>query len=217
MRSASGTLTVSGRLSSRNDERRDQAEDDQHHLLDVGPGDRLDAAEHRVDRRRHAHQQAERGDVEAHDHRQEHRRRGNDRPAGHCARDQEQERRERPRLRVEPPLEILVGGEDARVVEERHERHRQDEHRDRQRVIELDEAHAVGVALARRTDHRDRRQLRRHHRQADRPPRNAAARQKVAFELGRFLREAKAVPDDPHEVGAENRPIDPVHGQVLSR
>ncbi len=84
-------------------------------------------------------------------------------------------------------LEVLVGGEDVGAVEERHQRHRQDDHRDRQRVVVLQEAHAVDVGLAGRADHRDRRQLRRHHRQADEPPRQAAAGEEIALELFRAL------------------------------
>ncbi len=38
----------------------------------------------------------------------------------------------------------------------------------------LQEAHAIHIRLARRADHRDSGQLRRHHRQADQPPRQAA-------------------------------------------
>ena len=42
----------------------------------------------------------------------------------------------------------------------------------------------------------------------DRPPRQAAAAEKVAFELVAPLRQAQAVPDHPDEVDADDCPVD---------
>ncbi len=193
------------------DERRDKAKHDQIHLFDIGPRDRLHAAEHRINGRRHAHQKTRRGDVHAHDDRQHHCRRRNDGAARHRARDQKQERRQAARLRIESPLEILVRREHTRVVKKRHERHRKDQHREREAVIELYEAHPIDVALASRPNHRDGRKLCRHHRQTDCPPGNAPAREKVALEPFRLTRLAQTVQDDPHQVRDEDDPIDPVH------
>ena len=121
------------------------------------------------------------------------------------------------RLRIEPVLEELVGRVDARAVEERHERQRQDDHRDRQRKVELDEAQAVGVALSRRADHRDGAQLRRHHRDAGRPPGNRSFREEIALDLVAVLRPLQAVVDDPGREGQEDRPVDGVHSAALRR
>ncbi len=196
------------------DGRGNQAKHDQVHLLDVGPRHGLHAAEHRVDGGRDRHQQADGRDVGADHHRQHHGRRRDDGAAGHAAGEQEQQRGERPGFRVEPLLEVLVGGEDPRVVEKRDEGDRDDDHRNRQGVILLEQAHAHRVALAGGADHRDRRQLRRHHRQADGPPRQAAAGEKVAFDLGGVFREPDAVPDDPDEVDGDDRPVDGGHHRV---
>ena len=95
--------------------------------------------------------------------------------------------------------------------------HRDDDHRDRQRVVELQEAHAVVVGLPRGADHRDGAELRRHHRQADGPPGQAAAGQEVALDLGAVLGEPDAVPDNPGQVGGDDEPVERVHRDVLSR
>ncbi len=193
------------------DDRRDETEDDEHHLLHVGPGHRLHAAEHRVDRRRHSDQQHRRRQVSAqHDRQDDGRRRDHD-AERHAARQQEQQARERSRLRVEPALEIFVGRVDLGVVEERYERDREDDHRDRQREVELQEAHAVRVSLPRRSHHRDRAELRRHHRQPDRPPRQAAAAEEITLELMASLGQSKAVPDDPDQIEGDDRPVDGRH------
>ena len=185
--------------------------DDEHHLLDVGPRDRLDAAEHRVDDRRHADRQHREPELPAQDHRQNQARRRDDEPAPEAALREEQQRRQRPRLRVEPPFEVLVGRVDARAVEEADERQRQDHHRDRQAEVDLDEPHAVGVRLAGRADHGDGAELRGHHRQTDGPPRQASAAEEIALDLVRALAQPQSVPDDPDQVRRDDGPVDPVH------
>ncbi len=104
-----------------------------------------------------------------------------------------------------------VRGVDARVVEERHERHRQDDHRERQREVELDEAHPVAVRLAGRADHRDGAQLRGHDRDAGGPPGNAALREEVALDLVAVLGALQAVVHDPGREEDDNDPVDGVH------
>ena len=61
------------------------------------------------------------------------------------------------------------------------------------------------------TDHRDGRQLRGHHREPDRPPRQVAAGEEIALELVRVFAETDTVPDDPHQVETDDRPVDRRH------
>ena len=185
-----------------------QAADDDAHLLDVGPRDRLHAAEHRVEDGRPADREDRQRQVPVKHDREDDRGRRDDRAGRHAPAKQEQQARERPRLHVEPPLEVLVRRVDARPVEERHERHRQDHHRERQAEVELDEAHAVGIRLAGRADQRDGAELRRHHRQADRPPRQAAVGEQVPFDAGAGLGPPQAVDDDPEQVADDNEPVE---------
>ena len=193
------------------DHRDDERDYRQAHRLDVGPGDGLHAAEHRVDDGGHQDQKRRHRDAPAQHDRQHDGRRGRDGAARHRARHQEQPARERPRFQIESALEIFVRGVDPRAIEKRHERDAQDDHRDRQPVIELHEPQTVVVALPRRADQRDGAQLRRHHRQADRPPRHRSIGEEVrlgrAFELGAL----DAVPDEPRDVGGDHRPIERVH------
>ena len=203
----SGGITDDGR-----DDDGEQEEDDQDHDLDVGPGDGLHAAEHRVDHGGHRDEQRGRGQVQVEHERQHDGRRGDDRAARHAAREQEQQAGEAAGLRVEPFLEVLVRRVDARVVEERDQRHRQDDHRQRQAEVELHEAHAVVVALTGRADHRDGAELRGHHRDARRPPGNAALGEQVAVELVAVFGSPQAVVNDPDEEDAEQGPVNPVQG-----
>ncbi len=126
--------------------------EDDEHLLHVGPRHRLHAAQHRVDGGRQADYEDRRDFVPAEDDREDHRRRGDDDADGEPPRYEEEETRQRAGPRVEALLEILVCREDFRTIEERHGRYAQDDHRERQAEIELDEAHAVGVGLPGRAD-----------------------------------------------------------------
>ena len=207
-----------GQAEHRRGDHREQADDDQHHDLDVGPGHRLDAAEHRVDHGRHGDRQRRGGEVPAEHERQHDRRRRDDGADRHPARQQEQQAGEAAGLPVETALEVLVGGVDARPVEERDEGDRQDDHRHRQGVVELDEAHAVVVALPGRADHRDRAELRRHHRDPGGPPRDAAVGEEVAFDLVAVLGPLQPVEHNPGGEADEDGPVDPVHaGRDASR
>jgi hypothetical protein len=165
---------VVGKPGDERNHRSQHAKDDDRHLLDVGPRHRLHAAEHRVDRRRHANREDREREIPAEHDREDDRGRRDDDAAGEAAAGEEQQRRQPARLRVEPLLEILVGGVDPGPVEERHHREREDHHRDRQAEIELHESHAVGISLPRRPHQRDSAQLRGHHREARGPPRQAA-------------------------------------------
>ena len=145
--SASSTPTPLGQSHHEKHHRHDEHQDGQPHGLDVGPGDGLHAAEHRVDDGRNENQERRHRDAPSENHRQHDSRRGRNRAARHAAREQEQETRESARLQVEPPLEVLVRRVDLRAIEERHERDAEDDHRERQAVVELHEAQAVVVAL----------------------------------------------------------------------
>jgi hypothetical protein len=128
-------------------------------------------------------------------------------------RDNRKKTGERASLGVEAAFEELVGRVDLRLMEERDERDREHDHRDRQRVVELQEAHAVHVALAGRADHRDRAELRGHHRQPHGPPGQTAAAEEIALHLLTALREPQPIPDDPHEIRRDDRPVDGMHGR----
>ena len=193
------------------DYRADQAADDDAHLFHVGPGDCLDAAQHRVENGWSADGQNGQREVPVKDHRQNDRRRRDDGAGGHAPPAQKQQAGGRPRFYVEPPFEILVCGVDARSIEERHQRDRQDDHRDRQPEVELHEAHAVSVSLPCRTHERDRAELRRHHRETNGPPRQAAIGEEIPFDPVGGLRTTEAVDDDPHQVCSDDQPIEKVH------
>ena len=150
-------------------------------------------------------------DRPAEDRREHHRRRGDDRPARHAARQQKQKRRERSRLRVEAALEILVRGVHLRAVEKRHERDAEDHHRQRQPEVELHEPHSVGGALPRRADHRHGGELRRHDGQSDGPPRQAAIGEEVSLDLLRAARPSQPVDHDVREPPDDDHPIQPMH------
>jgi hypothetical protein len=134
-----------------------------------------------------------------------------DHAARQATRNQEQHRRQRARLQIEAPFEVLVGRIDPGAPEERHDGHRQNDHRDGQAEVELHESQPVGVALAGRAGHRDGTELRRHHRQANGPPRQAPAGEQVAFHLVCAAAHAKAVRDDPGEIGRDDEPVDGAH------
>ena len=168
--------------------RRQHPEHDDEHLLDVGPGDRLYAANRRVDDHRDTDRKHGDGQRPS-EHRRHHDRwsRQGD-PKRRRAADEEQKARERSRLRVEAALEVFVGGVDARACEERDHRQRQDDHRERQAEIELHEAKAREIPEPRGADDGDGAHLRRHHRQADRPPRQRPVREQVAVDFVGRLR-----------------------------
>ena len=187
-------------------DRRGHAEDDDEHLLDVGPRHGLHTADRRVGNHRDADD--EHGDRQrpAEDRRHHDRRRRERDPERRRAADEKHEARERAHPDVEAPLEVLVRGVDAGTREERHDRERQDHHRERQAEIELHEAQAGEVRLAGRPDDRDGAHLRRHHRQPDRPPRQRSVREEVAVDFVGPLRSAQAVDDDPPDVGDDDQP-----------
>ncbi len=128
---AVGHADPRGKAEDRGRDHGEQPEDDEHHDLHVGPRHRLDAAEHRVDHGRHRDRQRRRGQIPAEDERQHDGRRRHDGAARHPARDEEQQAGKAARLAVEAALEVLVRRVDAGPVEERHQRHRQDDHRQR--------------------------------------------------------------------------------------
>ena len=196
------------------DGRRDDgehAEDDEHHDLDVGPGHGLHSAEHGVDDGRQRNRQRRQRQVPTQNERKDDGGRGDDGAALHASGDEEQQAGERAGLRVEPALEVLVGRIHPRVVEEGHERDAEDDHRQRQREVELDEAETVVVALTGGPDHRDGAQLRGHHREAGRPPGNRSVGQEVAVDPVTVTRPLEPVVEDPRQDRDEDRPVDGTH------
>ena len=204
-----------GHFRDQDDDDRQQREDDEDHLFHVGPGDRLDAAEHGVRDGRDADQGDAPEERPAEDRREDHGGGSDDHAAGHAAREQEEERGEGAGARVEAAFQVLVGGVDAGAAQERHEGDAEDDHRERQAEVELHEAEAVGGALSGGADHGDGGELGRHDREADRPPREAAARQEVAFDLVGAAGAADAVDENVRDVGADDQPVDGVHGRVV--
>ena len=192
-------------------DRRGHPDHDDDHLLDVGPGDRLHAAEHRVNGRGNADRQDGKRQAPAEHDGEDDGRRGDDHARPEAARDQEQQAGQRPRAGVEAPLQVFVRREDACAVEERHQRQREDDHRQGQSEVELHEADAVVVALPRRPDQRDGAHLGGHHRQADGPPRERPRRQEIAFDGARPPGPLHAVVQHPGEVGGDDGPVDQVH------
>ncbi len=100
-------------------------------------------------------------------------------------------------------------------MEERHDGQREDDHRDRQAEVELDEPQAGRVRLARRAHQRHGAHLRCHHRQADRPPRQRPVGEKVAFDLVGSLRAPQPVDDDPDDVDDEHTPVERMHQENI--
>ena len=193
------------------DNGRRHARDDDEHLLDVGPRHGLHAAVGRVDDHRDADRQHGHRHLPAQDRRHDDGRSGQRHAERERPPHQEEEARERSRPHVEPALEILVRRVDLRAVKERHEGHRQDHHRERQAEVELDEAKAGEVRLARRADERHGAHLRRHHGQADRPPRQRSVAEKVALDLVRPFRAPQPVVDNPRDVHDDDGPIERSH------
>jgi hypothetical protein len=88
-----------GQAQHQRDDRRDEAADDEDHLLDVGPGDGLHAAEHRVDAVGSAMSRHGGRDAQPEHHRQHDGRRRDHDAERHAARQQEQQAVKRARLR----------------------------------------------------------------------------------------------------------------------
>ncbi len=202
---------IHGHLDDEHDHDRDERDDDQDHLLHVGPRDGLNPADHRVDHRGDADEGHRPNEGDAEDRAEDHPRSRHDGAGRESPRDQEEKRGQRARPRVEAALQILVRSIDARPVQQRDDRHAEDHHREREPQVQLDEAHAVRGALTRRADHRDRRELCRHHREAHDPPRQALVGEEVARDRVGVLRLPDAVHDYPDHVDHDDQPVDPVH------
>ena len=121
--------------------------------------------------------------------------------------------RQATRLAIESLLQILVRREHFGAVEKRHQGDAQDHHGERQAEVDLDEAHAIDVALPRGAHERDRARLRRHHREPDGIPGHGALREEEIFEA--FVPPAGAVPDenDEREIQRDDEPVEGVQHQ----
>ncbi len=104
-----------------------------------------------------------------------------------------------------------IRGIDLRAIEERHQRDAENHHRKRKTVIKLHEAEAVVVTLACRSHQRNRAELRRHHREADRPPGHRSIGQKIRLGRAIELRSLDAIGNEPADVSEDDCPVDQVH------
>ena len=188
------------------DDGREHAGDDDEHLLDVGPRDRLHAADARVEDHRHADDEHRDRQLPTENRRHDHGRRGERHAERKRATHEEEEARERAHAHVEPALEVLIRRVDSSRGERTARRHRQDDHRERQTEVELDEPQSGEIGLPRRADQRHRAHLRRHHRKAGDPPGQRSVAEKIAFDLVGALRAAQAVDNNPGDVREDDRP-----------
>ena len=121
--------------------------------------------------------------------------------------------RQAPSLPVEALLQIFVGGKYFGAIEKRHERDAKDHYRERHAEIDLDEAHAVHVALTGRADERDGARLGRHDRKTDRVPRHRTLGEKEVFDPFIAATRPIADKDDERKVKNDNEPVDRMQHQ----
>ena len=193
------------------DERHDQAEQDDDHLLHVGPGDRLDAAGDGVEMTRTPMISVVMPVRPAEDDRQHDGRRVERDAHRQAALDQEDDAGQRARLGVEALFQILVGRVNVGAMEDRHRRGREDHHRDRQSEIELHEAHAVDVGLAGGGDEGDGARLRRHDGERHGVPRHGLAGQQILVDGVAAAALVEAVDDDEDERADQHHPVERSH------
>ena len=154
-----------------------------------------------------AHQQDGGGLAPAEHHGEHQGRRVEGDPDGEPARDQEEQAGEGAGAAVESLLEVLVGGVDTGAVEERHQGDAEDDHGEGQAEVDDEEAHPLGEGLPGGAHEGDGADLRRHDRQADRPPGHLPAGQEEIVDLPVAASHVDAEADDEHEVDAEDGPV----------
>ena len=108
-----------------------QADQDDDHLLDVGPDYCRDAADHRVGRGQHADDDHGDDQVDVEDGTEGDRRGVDDGAERQASRAQENQARQRARHRAEALFEQLVRGQHIPAAEIRHQEDAQDHHRER--------------------------------------------------------------------------------------
>ena len=191
------------------------AEQDDQHLPGLDPHHGAHAPEGRVDRGEAADEENRERRVQREDHREDHRRRIDHHRPGKRPPEEEEQTRERPRVRAAALLQVLVSGEDTRPVEQRHQGDAQDHHGDGKAEVDLDEPHPVHVGLAGRTHQRDGARLGGHHRQAHGVPGHRAARQEVVLEAAVPPPRPVADGDDQREVRRDDDPVEELQGGLL--
>ncbi|NJL24014.1 MAG: hypothetical protein HC902_01715 [Calothrix sp. SM1_5_4] len=196
---------------------REHPDEDDQHLLELCPRHGAGAAGSGVDDHQRADRHVGQGQIPAQNHRQDERRSIDRQPGGEPALDQKKQRGEPAGFEVETFFEIFVGGVDLQAVEDRHRRHRQHDHRDRQPEIDLDKTHAVGERLAGGGKKSDRAGLCRHDRERDRRPAQVAIREQIALDVGRAATLDHAVDDDGRHRGDEHQPVDRAHPRLLPK
>ena len=197
-----------GELGDRHPHADEDAEPDDGHLHHVGPHHRLVPAVDHVNDRGAAHEQDRARLAPTQDH-GEHDRGGIEGdPHREPPREQEQEAGEGAGARIEALLQVLIGGVDAGPVEERDQGRAEDDHREGQSEIEDDEAHPLGVGLARSAHEGDGADLGGHHGEAGRPPAHLPVRQEEVVDPLVPPAHPEAEAHDGDEVDAEDRPVE---------
>ena len=205
---------MGGQAVDGHEARQQHAAGDDHHLRAVGPGHGLGAAHHRVGHDEHPDEEDVRGDAPAQQHR-EHQGRGEDGDAhGQAALDQEEAGGKQPGLQVEAGLEDLIGRGHLQPVVERDGPDGQHDGGQGQAEVELHEAHAVHVGLARRGQERDGAGLGGDDREADEPPAVVPAAADVVVAGGGAAALVEAPQHHEEQGPAEDEPVQAAHAQT---
>ncbi len=143
-------------------ERTKEAQRHYHHLREFGPCGRHNAAHGCAQHCQGSHDQDRDAIGPAQDNAQHDGERVERNAYRQSALDEKNDARECACLCIETLFEIFVCGVNLGAMEQRHQRKRKNDHGERQPEVELHEAHAIDIRLARRGDERDGARLRRH-------------------------------------------------------
>ena len=201
-----GRHEVHGRQESGED-----SQEDQHHLLHIGPGYRLHAAGNGIGEHNPGHDQHRGALAPTQNHRHHYGRSVERQSHAESALDEKHDARRHAGLGVEALLQKFVGRDDARAVKKRDHGRRQNHHRQRQPEVELHEAHAVDISLPSGSDKGDGAGLRRHDGKTHGPPGHGFARQKIIPD-GLFPAAlVQSVADDHDQGEYQDNPVQQSH------
>ena len=203
---------LAGEQKDRGQEGPGDSQKDQDHLLHVGPGDGFDPAGNRVGHDDPRHDKHRGALAPSQDHREHHRRRVERQPHAQAALDQKNQAGGQARLGVKALFEKLVSGNDFSFVKVRNDDRRDDDHRQREAEIKLDEAHPVHVGLAGGADKRDGAGLGGHDGKPHRPPGHALVGQQIAADGPAAPALVQTVADDEDQGQDQDNPIGCSHG-----
>ena len=212
-----GEADLVGEEPEEEDEGRPHADEDDEELLELRRVHRLRPSRRDVDDDERPRERRRDGDGPPEEDGEDERRGVDRQAAREAALEEEEEGRQAADPYVEALLEVLVGRVDVQPVVERDSGDREDDHRERQAEVELDEAHPVGVGLPRRREEGDGARLRRHDREADDPPRGGAARHEVALHVRLVAALRDAPGDDEDERRPEDAPVEERHRNALAK